>query len=238
MVCTEILRVIIVSIASIIVLFFLTKLIGNKQISEINLFDYINSITIGSIAADMAIAENGKVMPPLVAMVVYALAAVLISFINNKSIKARRFITGKSITLMDNGEIYIKNLKRAHLDLGEFLTFLRTQGYFNIADVHAVYLEPNGQASILPNDNIRPVTPKDMKLNVSQSNVSVIVIMDGKMLDKNIDELHLDRKWLMSQIKVKGASSVDDVVLASIDNSNNLSVYLKTDKAPQNDNFQ
>ena len=101
-----------------------------------------------------------------------------------------------------------------------------------------MYLEPNGQASILPNDNIRPVTPKDMKLNVSQSNVSVIVIMDGKMLDKNIDELHLDRKWLMSQIKVNGASSVDDVVLASIDNSNNLSVYLKTDKAPQNDNFQ
>ena len=106
------LKVILVTLVSIVFLFLLTKLSGNKQVSQMNLFDYVMGITIGSIAAEMA-SELESPLRPLWAMVVYGLAAWGIALLTNKSIRVRRFITGKPLILMDSGVIYRKNLRRA-----------------------------------------------------------------------------------------------------------------------------
>ena len=95
----DLLNVALTSIASIIVLFLLTKLIGNRQMSELNMFDYINGITIGSIAAEMATSLEADFLKPLLAMVIYGVVTVLISIIANKSIKLRRFLNGKTLVL-------------------------------------------------------------------------------------------------------------------------------------------
>ena len=76
-------RVAIFSIASIVALFFLTKMIGNRQVSQLSLFDYINGITIGSIAAEMATSLEKDALQPLLAMTIYALATWLVSILNN-----------------------------------------------------------------------------------------------------------------------------------------------------------
>ncbi len=98
----DIIYIIFTSLGSAITLFILTKIMGNREMSQLSIFDFITAITIGSIAAEMATAlENFT--KPLVAMIVYALLTVLISFVTNKSIKLRRFLTGKSIILLENG---------------------------------------------------------------------------------------------------------------------------------------
>ena len=99
------------ALGSLAALFLLTKLSGNKQVSQMNLFDYVMGITIGSIAAEMA-SELESPLRPLWAMVVYGLAAWGIALLTNKSIRVRRFITGKPLILMDSGVIYRKNLRR------------------------------------------------------------------------------------------------------------------------------
>lgn len=95
------------ALGSLAALFLLTKLSGNKQVSQMNLFDYVMGITIGSIAAEMA-SELESPLRPLWAMVVYGLAAWGIALLTNKSIRVRRFITGKPLILMDSGVIYRK----------------------------------------------------------------------------------------------------------------------------------
>lgn len=87
----DLLNIALTSIGSIIVLFLLTKLIGNRQMSELNMFDYINGITIGSIAAEMATSLEGDFLKPLLAMIIYGVVTVLISILANKNIKLRRF---------------------------------------------------------------------------------------------------------------------------------------------------
>ena len=87
----EIIKVIITSVVSLIVLFLLTKLVGNKQLSELNMFDYIVSITIGSIAAEMA-TELENPEQPLTAMIVYAVISFAVSVASSKSIALRRLI--------------------------------------------------------------------------------------------------------------------------------------------------
>ena len=126
----DILKVIVLSIVSEIVLFLLTKLMGNKEMSQLSMFDYIIGITIGSIAAEMATALESDYMQPLVAMVVYALIAVIISLVCTKSQKARRIIYGNSLILMNNGKLYRQNFKTAKLDLNEFLVQCRVNRLF------------------------------------------------------------------------------------------------------------
>ena len=120
----ELVKVVFLSLGSAVALFILTKIMGNKEISQLSMFDYIIGITIGSIAAEMATSLESDFMQPLVAMAMYAVVAIIISIVNNKSLKIRRFIYGRSLVLLDNGVLYRKNFKKAKLDMNEFLTCL------------------------------------------------------------------------------------------------------------------
>ena len=117
----DIFKIIVLSFSSFIVLFILAKLMGNREMSQLSMFDYITSITIGSIAAEMATSLDDNFTEPLVAMIVYAIGAISISILSNHSIKARRVISGPTLILYDNSKIYFKNLKKAKMDMNEFL---------------------------------------------------------------------------------------------------------------------
>ena len=97
------------SVFSVLTLFFLTRLMGKRQMSELTMFDYINGISIGSIAAEMATALEGDVWQPFLAMIIYAAVAVLFSYLSTKSIRARRFLVGKPFLLYENGKLFDKN---------------------------------------------------------------------------------------------------------------------------------
>lgn len=131
------LKILGLSSLSIFVLFILTKLMGNREMTQLSMFDYAVSITIGSIAAEMATALETDFMQPLIAMVVYAIITIIISYIANKSLVARRIINGKSVILFNNGKFYRENLKNVKLDLSEFLIPYRNQGYPN---EHSIFL--------------------------------------------------------------------------------------------------
>ena len=119
------------ALLSILVLFLLAKLMGTKQVSQMTMFDYVVGITIGSVAAELA-TELEEPAKPLTALIIYGIMAVLISILTNKSIKARAVVTGKPLVLLENGVIYRKNLKKARLDLNEFLTYCRIGGWFDL----------------------------------------------------------------------------------------------------------
>lgn len=232
------LKIFILSITSIVVLFIIAKLIGNRQISQVTLFDYINGITIGSIAAEMATSLEDDFRPPLVAMLIYGAAAILISFISTKSIAMRKLFTGRPLVLFEGGVLYRKNLVKAKLDLSEFLMMCRVSGYFNLSDLQTVLMEPNGHLSFIPRAEKRPLTPEDMQLHPQQELMIANVILDGALIGKNLDDLGLDRKWLEKQLFAQGFKSVSEVTLATCDSDKNLSVYRRIDTAEMKDLFE
>ncbi|CDF02811.1 putative uncharacterized protein [Ruminococcus sp. CAG:624] len=197
----NILKVLLTSVGSVIALFIMTKIIGNKQVSQLNLFDYINGITIGSIAAELAITPEADFYQPLIALIVYTIVTYLINVCSSKSLKLRRFLEGKSIILMSNNKLYKENFKKANLDINEFLTQCRVLGYYNISDINTAIIESNGKISVLPNENARPVTLRDMNINSSQSLVQYIVIVDGYIAESNLSALGFDKEWLDKQLK-------------------------------------
>lgn len=234
----DILKVVVLSVVSEIVLFVLTKLMGNKEMSQLSMFDYIIGITIGSIAAEMATALESDYMQPLVAMIVYAIIAIVISLVCTKSLKARRFIYGNSLILMDNGKLYRKNFKTAKLDLNEFLVQCRVNGYFNLADVKTAILESNGKISFLPKSENRPATPSDFNMVPSPATINVNLILDGRILHKNLKNSGHDEMWLQKQLVSQGFEKPEQIFLATLDNQNNLSIYENNDLENSHDFFE
>lgn len=233
----EVFYIIALSLGSIVSIFILTKLLGYRQMSQMSMFDYINGITIGSIAAEMATSLENNFTQPLTAMIVYALAALLLSWLGTKSIKARRLIEGTPLVLMNNGELYRENLKKAKIDVTEFLVQCRGQGYFDVSKLETAVLEGNGKISFLPKVSDRPATPSDLGLSPEQDYMVANVILDGKIMEKNLRHTGNNEKWLLSQIKGQGADRVEDVLLATCDSNNQVTVFLKENHKEVKDVF-
>ena len=122
----ELLQVAITSVVSFLVLFFLAKIMGHRQIAQLSVFDYINGITIGSIAAELA-TELEKPLRPLLAMVIYALLTVVLEALALKYQRLRKFISGTPSIILDNGKLYRETMKKARLDPTESLIQCRQQ---------------------------------------------------------------------------------------------------------------
>ncbi|HHZ05512.1 MAG TPA: DUF421 domain-containing protein [Clostridiales bacterium] len=234
----ELLNVVLCSIGSVVILFFLTKLIGNKQISQLNTFDYINGITIGSIAAEFATSLEGDFLKPLIAMVIYAGVVLLLSYMSTKSIKLRRFFTGRTLMLFDGNKMYRENFKKCKMDIAEFLTQCRENGYFDINEIQTVVFETNGKISIMPKSQNRPATPKDMMINTDVEKPPVILIQDGAVLYENLKFSGNDQQWLNTQLKNLGINKPEMVFVASVDYKNTLSAYIKLSEKAPGDIFQ
>lgn len=220
----EILQVLITSAVSLAVLFLLTKLMGNKQVSQLSMFDYIIGISIGSIAAEMA-TELENPENPLAAMIVYGIIAFLVSVISQRSVKVRKVMSGRPLVIMDNGIIYRENLKKARIDLSDFLTQCRTSGYFDLNQIQTAVMEYNGAISFLPVSKYRPATPSDMDIQPEQEYLQITVIMDGHINKSNLKLSGNNEVWLTKQLHLQGYNNPSDVLLALCDNNNKLTVF-------------
>ena len=212
------------SFLSIAVLFLLAKLMGTKQVSQMTMFDYVVGITIGSIAAELA-TELEEPLRPLTALVVYGITAFAISILTNKCLKARAAVTGKPLVLLENGVIYRKNLKKARLDLNEFLTYCRIGGWFDLNQLQTAVLEHNGVVSFLPKETDRPATPADLDLRPKQSRVQTPFVMDGRLLEENIRQAGKENAWVRRTLLQQGYRDEADVLLAVWDGGEKLTVF-------------
>lgn len=205
-------------------LFLSAKLIGRKQIAQLEFMDYITGITIGSIAAELA-TDLESMWKPLTALVIYALITWGMTLLNLHCLGSRKFINGAPAIVMDQGKLYRENMKKAKLDLSEFMVMCREQGYFNLGDIQTAVFEYNGKLTILPVAARRPVTPEDMNLIPSQETLFAEVIMDGRILDENLRRMGVDARWLYRQLRAQGIQDPKEVFLGLCDPEKRLTLY-------------
>lgn len=222
----DFLYIVILSFVSIAVLFILTKFSGSRQISEMSFFDYVIGITIGSIAAEMATNIDLEWWKGITAMTIYALTGILLSFISQKSISARKFISGQPIILIEKGKILRKNLFKAKIEINDLLTSARNNGYFNLADIEYAIMETTGKISFMPVAQKRQLTPKDFNFAPMADGLYINVIIDGKIIKKDLKNARITENELKAQLKDRGVKA-ENILLATIDNKKHLTIFEK-----------
>ena len=209
----DIVGVILTALLSVAALFVITKIMGHKQVAQLDFFDYVSGITIGSIGAEMA-TELEEPHKPLIALCVWGAASVVLNLVTSKIPKARKYINGAPTILMSDGKLYRENLKRAKLDLSEFMLLCREAGYFDLDEIQVAVFEHNGQLSILPTAASRPATPTDLKITAKATHLGTELIMDGRIMGENLERLGRDATWLKNRLKVEGVYDTKEIFLA------------------------
>ena len=213
---------------SALTLFLLAKAMGRKQIGELNTFDYIIGITIGSIASEMTVNSDVSLINCIVAMTVFSLIGILISYGTTKSMFLRRFFTGCPIILIENGKIIEKGLNKARFDINDLLQECRINGYFDISEITYAVMEANGRISFLLKSKYTPVTLSDMKIKASKKGLCVNLIIDGNIMMEHLKNINKDSAWLLTRLENMGYSDYSNILLASCDTKEQITVYLKS----------
>lgn len=221
----EVLKVIFASLFSAAILFLIAKLIGHKQVAQLEFFDYITGITIGSIAAELATTLDDPWWKPTIAMIVFGFVTVALSIVTRKFPRSRKFVNGTPTIVMNDGKLYRDNMKKAKLELSEFLLLCRQAGYFNLNDIQTAIFEYNGMLSILPVSTKRPLNPEDMKLVKKPEHIGTEIIMDGRIMDDNLKRKGLNDEWLQKEIKKQGYKSAKEIFLGICYDENNLTLF-------------
>lgn len=225
----------------VVFLFFMTKLLGKRQVSQLTLFEYITGITIGSIAAYVTLDAETEWYLGLISLTVWVGLSYLIELLQMKSKKLRDFTDNKGTILIENGQVLEKNMKKERLNTDELMEQLRKKSIFQVADVEFAIIEPSGDINVLLTKENRPLTPKDLGLQVNPGQVPQTVIMDGKIMEEALQKSGYNRDWLSKQLQQRWIQSEKEVFLAQVDSAGELYVDMFDDsrklsqpKAPDN----
>lgn len=222
----EILSVILRTILAMSSLFILLKLMGEKQVSQMSMFDYITGITIGSIVADISLDIEKSFAAGLISLLVYGLVSIIISYISLKSIKLREFLNGKEVILIEKGNINRENLAKNKITINVLQAEARLMGYFNLDEINNAYLESNGKISFEPKEKEKPATKKDMQIPTQNKGLVYNLIIDSNIIKENLTLAGVNQKWLFHELKIKG-KRLSDIMLATIDGNQKLTFFYK-----------
>lgn len=218
------------SAGSIVVLFVLTKMLGKKQIGQLNLFDYVIGISIGNVVAEMSINKEVYFWDGVITMAIYTIIAIIITYVTTKSIILRRWIGGTPVTVIENGKILQEGLRKVKFDINDLLEEARINGYFELSEIEYAIMEANGRLSFLPKSKFKPLTPNDMKLKPAYKGLTANVVLDGVIMKKNLKYIKKDKTWLVERLKKMGYENIENLLLVTCNTNEQLTVYEKNIK--------
>ena len=225
----ETMNVILRTILVLIIIFILFKIMGKKQVSQMNMFDYITGITIGSVVADISLDLKKNILSGIICLLIYCLTDILISYLNLKSINLRNFFEGKEVILIENGKMNRKNMSKNKITVNMIQTEARIMGYFHLEEINNAILETNGKISFEPKEKNKPLSKQDMNIKKENKDIVYNLIIDGQIIKENLNHINKDENWLKHELKILGKKK-EDILLLTSDNNNHINVYLKNSK--------
>lgn len=196
-----------------IVVLIVMRLMGKREIGQLQPFELAISIMIADLAAtpmaEAGVPITNGIMPILGLLVMH----LIISMVNIKSTKAREIICGKPSMLIFRGKVDEKVLKRERFTINELEERLRDNNIFNIGDVEYAILETSGQVTVIPKPNKRATTPEDFNMEPKYEGIPYDLVVDGKVMYENLEKIGKNYVWLQKQTEKFGIKPEEALVV-------------------------
>lgn len=227
----KVLNVLLQSLAAFGVLFIISKILGKKQVAQLEFSDYIVGISIGSIAAAMATEPDIPFYHFIIAMAIFGGLDLIFSLIARKSNFLKSTIKGRPLIIIEDGKLNYKNIIRSKLDINEIMAQCRNKNYFFIDDIAYCIFETSGDFSILPKSQSRPLIAQDFKLPKEQVGLQTEVILDGKIIPEELQKINKTKEWLLKKLKLtNNKKKLKNILLATYDEkTDSISVHYKNE---------
>ena len=203
------------------------KAMGKRQIGQLQPFELVGILIISEMAT-LSLEDNNKsLIVSVLPIVTITVLQITIALINLKSQRFRTLVCGKPAVIVKNGEIMEDQMRQLRLNTNDLLEQMRGKGFFDIAEVEFAIMETNGQLSIMPRADKRPVQPSDLDLKVKNEKPALTLILDGEIHYKHLMENEKDEAWLLKKLRQYGIQSPQEVFFLSIDGEGNIFCQLK-----------
>ncbi|MGE5675900.1 MAG: DUF421 domain-containing protein [Mycobacterium leprae] len=203
---------------------FVVRLVGKKEVSQLTFFDLVSAIALGTLSAEVAGHFERPTWLSLWLVLLWGLLTIGASWVAIRSRVARGVLQGKPTIVVQNGKVLERSMAAERYNLDILLSQLRGKGIFNLADVEFAMLEPDGKLSVLPKSQQQPLTPADLKIPTEYEGLAKELVMDGRIMETNLEELGLTRQWLMGELRKQGITAVSEVFHAQL--ATNGSLYV------------
>ncbi|WP_236588024.1 DUF421 domain-containing protein [Tumebacillus amylolyticus] len=200
------------------------RLMGKREIGQLSVFDLVVSVMIAEVAAMSLESETMPIMRGVVIVSLLVVLQISMSWLTLKSVTLRSIVEGKPTLLISNGKIRDDEMRRTRYSLSDLMTQLREKDIAAVSDVEFAVLETTGKLSVFPKAEKRPVTPEDLGLQVPRTGLPLPLIVDGMVMDENLEKIGQTRFWLKGEMKKYGYSEFKKIFYCSIDNQGSLFV--------------
>ncbi|CAH0347458.1 DUF421 domain-containing protein [Bacillus sp. CECT 9360] len=209
-------------------LLILTRILGKKQISQLTFFTYITGIALGSIAGDMVVHRDIKIIDGVTGLTLWAVLTLIMEYVSLKSAKARVLLDGEPSIIIKKGKIVEKAMSANKLNMDDLTMLLRLKDVFSVAEVDYAILEPNGQLSVLKKEEHVPTIRKDFNIQTTpRLYLPTELVVDGKAIPRNLAELNKSEAWLIDQLQIKGIDSMDEILYAELQSDGTIHIDKK-----------
>jgi len=223
-------NVLIRTVLAFVTLFVVARLLGKQQLSQLTFYEYITGITMGDIAASIAIDAGRSPLYYMLALVAFAILTLGTGVITEKSRPLRKLIEGEPVVLVHNGKILEHNMAKSGYNMENLMMQLRERDAFDIREVEFAIAETDGYLTVLKKSQNRPVTPADLGIDTKYEGIPSEIIVDGQVIHQNLKQNHLDEAWLIARLQSMGYNSPQEIPYASLDSEGNLYVDDKRDR--------
>ncbi|MBP8818916.1 MAG: DUF421 domain-containing protein [Syntrophomonadaceae bacterium] len=206
----------------------LLRVMGKRQIGQLQPYELVVIIMISELAAIPMQNTGIPLLSGLIPIFILVAAQVTLSYISLKSERARGVICGTPSIVIENSRIVEDELRRLRLNLNDLLEQLRLKNVPDISDVEYAILETSGQLSVILKSEKRPVEPQDLKISPEYEGLPITLIIDGQVIKENLKKVDLDMIWLQKELSKYGIKNVKDVFFASLDAHKQLYYQLKS----------
>ena len=217
------------SIVLYIIVLIVMRLMGKREIGQLQPFELAIAIMIADLAA-VPMAETGipisnGIIPILGLLVMH----LIISFLNLKSMKIREILCGKPAILIYRGKIDEKVLKKERFTLNELQERLRSSNVVNLGDVEYAILETSGQVTVIQKPDKRTTIPKDFNITPEYEGIPYDLVVDGKVMYKNLKTIGKDYNWLKKQVH-KFNMEPEEALIVTFDGGSQMFCQKKLEK--------
>lgn len=205
------------------------RLMGKRQIGDMQPNELVVTLLISEIAAIPLQDTDQPILNGICSIFILVILEILISIATMKNMTIRRLMSGQSVVLIKNGVIDQTAMRKVRMTVLDLVELLRGQDVFNIDDVAFAVLEVNGELSILLKSQKQTVTRDDLSLDPKGDALPLPVISDGKVIEETLKNLEINRPELMKILK-KQKVTVKDVFLMTIDRDKKVCLVKKRNK--------
>ena len=214
------------TIALYLVLIFSIRLMGKRQIGQMEPSEFVVTMLVANLAAIPMQDPGLPLYSGLVPILTVLGLELVLSGVIMRSVALRRFFCGKPVILIDNGKLLQDNLRRTRVTLDELTGHLREKDVLDIGTVQFAILETNGDLSVFPFPKERPATAKEARVQAEKQALPITIISDGRLLPENLKISGKTRAWLDRCLEEKQAT-VETTWLLTIDATNKTRFYRK-----------